>query len=215
MNGCDSVRRCHARGVLAPDAPLLEQGPSLEVLKIGPRSVPLDADYLTGENVLEKHAQRKYTKPLYLQSGIAGDCVFKQRGYGPGFTNALSSPLKTPSSPTERGSYQLIKRRPPVRCVEKELLARGASVVEGRRCRFECLRTLQDNYELKLFFDVTETYTLPLRKKEVTRYGRASASSKFVHVKREEAVLDAREAAIVAERACLDDHDDEDAEALP
>ena len=45
---------------------------SLEVLKIGPRSVPLDADYLTGENVLETHAQQKYTKPLYLQSGIAG-----------------------------------------------------------------------------------------------------------------------------------------------
>ena len=37
------------------------------------------------------------------------------------------------------------------------------------------------------------------------------ASSKFVHVKREEAVLDAREASIVAEQACLDDFDDEDA----
>ncbi len=207
----ESVRRCHARGVPGPQAPLLEQGPSLEVLKIGPRSVPLDADYLTGENVLEKHAQRKYTKPLYLQSGIAGDCVFKQKGYGPGFANALASPLKTPSSPTERGSYELIKRRPPARCVEKELLARGASVVEGRRCRFECLRTLSEDYELKLFFDVTEQYTLPLRRNEVTRYGKASASSKFVHVKREEAVLDARHAAIVAERACLDAHDDEDA----
>jgi len=207
----ESVRRCHARGVPGPQAPLLEKGPSLEVLKIGPRSVPLDADYLTGENVLEKHAQQKYRKPLYLQSGIAGDCLFKQKGYGPGLVHALSSPLKTPSSPTERGSYQLIKRRPPARCVEKELLARGASTVEGRRCRFECLRTLQDNYELNLFFDVTEQYTLPLRKKEVTRYGKASASAKFVHVKREEAVLDAREASIVAEEACLDAHDDEDA----
>ena len=57
---------------------MLAKGPSLEILKIGPRSVPLDADYLTGENVLETHAQRKYTKPLYLQSGIAGDCAFKQ-----------------------------------------------------------------------------------------------------------------------------------------
>ncbi|CAH0363795.1 unnamed protein product [Pelagomonas calceolata] len=207
----ESVRRCHARGMPGPQAPLLEKGPSLEVLKIGPRSVPLDADYLTGENVLETHAQQKYTKPLYLQSGIAGDCLFKQQGYGPGLVHALSSPLKTPSSPTERGSYRLIKRRTHARCVEKELLARGASVVEGRRCRFECLRTLEDNYELRLFFDVRETYTLPLRKHAVDRYGKASASSKFVHVKREEAVLDARNAAIVAEGACLDDFDDEDA----
>ena len=121
------MRRCHARGVPGPQTPLLEKGPGLEILKIGPRSVPLDADYLTGENVLEKHAQRKYTKPLYLQSGIAGDCVFRQKGYGPGFTNALASPLKTPSSPTERGSYRLIKRRTHARCVEKELLARRFS----------------------------------------------------------------------------------------
>ena len=74
-----------------PGNAFIGEGP-LEVLKIGPRSVPLDADYLTGENVLEKHAQRKYTKPLYLQSGIAGDCVFKQRGYGPGFVHAFISP---------------------------------------------------------------------------------------------------------------------------
>ena len=134
-----------------------------------------------------------------------------KRATVPGLVHALSSPLKTPSSPTERGSYRLIKRRTHARCVEKELLARGASVVEGRRCRFECLRTLEDNYELKLFFDVTEQYTLPLRKHAVDRYGKASASSKFVHVKREEAVLDAREASIVAEEAHLDDFDDEDA----
>ena len=57
----ESVRRCHARGVPGPQTPLLEKGPGLEILKIGPRSVPLDADYLTGENVLETHAQRKYT----------------------------------------------------------------------------------------------------------------------------------------------------------
>ena len=173
-NAAADLLKARLNSLSAAAAPVREQGPSLGVLKIGRRSVPLGADYLTGENVLEKHAQQKYTKPLYLQSGIAGDCAFKQKGYGPGFVSALSSPLTTPSSPTERGSYQLIKRRPPARCVEKELLARGAATVEGRRCRFECLRTLQDNYELKLFFDVTEQYTLPLRRNEKSPQQRGS-----------------------------------------
>ena len=201
----ENLRRCQQRGT-SPAPQTFVAGPGLEVLRIGPWSVPLDADCLPGKNVLARHATKLPQQIPRLNSGLAG--VNRMQNYGPGLRYALPSNDATPSSPHERGSYRLLKTRPPVRALTMELLCRGASQIEGRRCRFEAFRKLDGSYELRMLFSVRETYTLVLRKGAVTRACKASDSAGFVHAAVEEAVLDARIASITAEGACLDDHDD-------
>ena len=196
--------------MVGPLRTLLEQGPSLEVLKIGPRSVPLDADYLTGENVLETHAQRKYDEATCIsrvgslatvysnQKGIRSR-VYERSSISP--QNALVIRQCEGRTSSSNGG------RPPA-AWRRSCLARGAAgrreTVPLRVPTERCPRTTNSNSSS------TSGATLPLSH-AVTLTARRRPRPSSCTSRGREVVLDARQASIVAERACLDDFDDEDA----